>query len=299
MAVLEVFRQGSSDVAQTVNFTFSGTATITTDYTVTFPPGVTGTLSGSNATVTIPAAALSVNVNINVVPDAILEPDETIVVSVTGGTPAGAVLAPFVTAIFVIKNDDFQPVIKMLAVGPASTALVGTATTPTGNPYVAANSGPAPSNWTSWLIGGATGASVLTPSPAVALPYLLKTVLRAPSAQAAIGTDFAVLEATTATDFNIKWRARAVGYELVYQIAGQAAQSAGTYQLNSWVDIIVTTSSLNTLVYADSTLAVSGNPLPAIASLKVFAYSSAIAALAINNSQAYSSTLFPITSTNL
>ncbi len=68
--------------AVTVNYTISGTATNGVDYT---------TLSGS---VVIPAGQNSVNIPVNVIADNIVEGDETVVLTVTGGTSASFTFTP-------------------------------------------------------------------------------------------------------------------------------------------------------------------------------------------------------------
>ncbi|MFM6632778.1 MAG: Calx-beta domain-containing protein, partial [Microcystis panniformis] len=69
-------RSGSTTNSLTVNYTLGGTATLNTDYTRT----------GTNNTVTFAANATTATVTVDPTPDTIVEPDETVILTLASGT---------------------------------------------------------------------------------------------------------------------------------------------------------------------------------------------------------------------
>jgi PKD-like domain/CS domain len=94
----------------TVNFSVGGTATFNTDYAQTGA----ATFSASAGTVTIPSGSNTASVTINPSGDATLEPDETVILTVTTGTgyDAGSPSAATGT----ITNDDTDAVLPKIAI---------------------------------------------------------------------------------------------------------------------------------------------------------------------------------------
>ncbi len=78
-------------------FTLSGTAVQTTDYTVDPSP------------VTIPAGVLAADINVTPADDDLIEPDETVILTL--GTPINATASGTTTHTTTILNDDYPPVI--------------------------------------------------------------------------------------------------------------------------------------------------------------------------------------------
>ena len=95
----------------TVPFTTSGTATNSTDYTITTSP------------VTITAGSLSTTITINVVDDHVYESDETVVV--TMGTPTNAAKGTTTTHTATIVNDD-PPGVTITETGGTNVTEGGT-----------------------------------------------------------------------------------------------------------------------------------------------------------------------------
>jgi hypothetical protein len=84
-----------------VNFAVSGTATFGTDYTVS---GHT-TFTATTASLTIPANATSGSIVVTPVADAIVEADESVILTILP-SPINAQLGPSTVAIGTILNDD-------------------------------------------------------------------------------------------------------------------------------------------------------------------------------------------------
>lgn len=102
--VYTVTRSAASASPLTVNLTTSGTATAGTDYT------------GNAASVTIPANATSATVTIDPTADTVVEPDETVILTIAAG--AGYVIGAPSSATGTILNDDVPA--ASITVAPAS-----------------------------------------------------------------------------------------------------------------------------------------------------------------------------------
>jgi hypothetical protein len=77
-------RSGNTAGTTAANLTWSGTATLTTDYTVAVSAGAT--LSANNLTLTFAAGTATVTVTITPVDDAVVEPSETVTMTIGSGT---------------------------------------------------------------------------------------------------------------------------------------------------------------------------------------------------------------------
>ncbi|SFM64442.1 Calx-beta domain-containing protein [Chitinophaga sp. YR627] len=88
-----------------VNYTLAGTATAGTDYT-------------SGTTVTIPAGQNSITLPIVVNDDLLMEGDETVIITITGGTTAtlGTYTAGTASATLIIADDENMPANKVLSI---------------------------------------------------------------------------------------------------------------------------------------------------------------------------------------
>ena len=114
MATVTAMLSAKSDLPVTVNLAFSGTATLTSDYTAT------------PTSITIPAGSTSGSITLTAVPDTLDESDETIVVdvdSVSNGTEDGT---QQVTA--TISDDDLPPCVTLGLTGSPMAEAGGVAT---------------------------------------------------------------------------------------------------------------------------------------------------------------------------
>ncbi len=110
-------RTGANDFARTVNFSVGGTGTLLTDYTHSGDD----TFSGSAGTVTFAANSATATVTIDPSIDSTVEPDETIVLTVTPGTGYDvATPAAAATATGTITNDDTDVKVELLSVNTVS-----------------------------------------------------------------------------------------------------------------------------------------------------------------------------------
>jgi Domain of unknown function DUF11/HYR domain/Calx-beta domain len=109
-------RTGVTSSALTVNFTVGGTATFNTDYT----QSGAATFTASSGTVSFSAGSTTATVTIDPTADSTVEPDETVILTVTSGT--GYNVASPSAATGTITNDDTD---VTLAVSPASVSEVG------------------------------------------------------------------------------------------------------------------------------------------------------------------------------
>jgi uncharacterized repeat protein (TIGR01451 family) len=96
-----------TNTALTVNFSRSGTASNTVDYTI----------SPTTTSVTIPLGAAAANVTVTPINDALVENDETVVLTLTTGT-GYAVVAPSAATVTIL--DDDQPRVNVVASTPAA-----------------------------------------------------------------------------------------------------------------------------------------------------------------------------------
>ena len=103
-AAFTVTRNGSTELWSTVDYTITGTATNGTDYN-----NIGGT-SGATATtgkITFAAGETSKTITLDVLGDANIEPDETVVITLSNSvSPGGAPTIATATATTTIKNDD-------------------------------------------------------------------------------------------------------------------------------------------------------------------------------------------------
>ncbi|GEP42658.1 hypothetical protein BGE01nite_19490 [Brevifollis gellanilyticus] len=97
-------RTGATTAAMTVNFAATGTASTTTDYSVTNGTGVVNFTAGTGlGSIVIPIGSSTATAIVDPSVDATVEPDETVIVSITSGFYD--IVAP-VSATGTITNDD-------------------------------------------------------------------------------------------------------------------------------------------------------------------------------------------------
>ncbi|MFN6337681.1 MAG: hypothetical protein ACK41W_02980, partial [Cyanobacteriota bacterium] len=101
------FSRSDASSPLTVNYTVGGTAILGVDYTGLPSPGASYSLSFA-------AGSLSASIEVDPVADSIVEPDETVVLTLASGT--GYTIGAAAEAIGVIKNDDAPPVITEITV---------------------------------------------------------------------------------------------------------------------------------------------------------------------------------------
>ncbi|MBC1198382.1 endo-1,3-1,4-beta-glycanase ExsH, partial [Microcystis aeruginosa BLCCF158] len=106
-------RTGVTTNALTVNYTLGGTATLNTDYTRT----------GTTNTVTFAAGSSTATVTVDPTPDTIVEPDETVILTLATGT--GYTVGTTTPVTGTITNSPVPPSIT-LAVSPSSVTEDGT-----------------------------------------------------------------------------------------------------------------------------------------------------------------------------
>ncbi|GBL12621.1 hypothetical protein MSj_04141 [Microcystis aeruginosa Sj] len=104
-------RTGVTTNSLTVNYTLGGTATLNTDYTRT----------GTNNTVTFAANSATATLTVDPTPDTIVEPNETVALTLASGT--GYTIGTTTPVTGTITNDDTS---VTLAVAPASVTEDGT-----------------------------------------------------------------------------------------------------------------------------------------------------------------------------
>ncbi len=114
-------RSGDSTAALTANFSVGGTATLTTDYAATGADSFTA----STGTVTFAAGSSTGTVTVDPVADTAVEPDETVLLTVTAGT--GYTIGTADLATGTITNDDVALPEVTVAVSPGSVLEDGTA----------------------------------------------------------------------------------------------------------------------------------------------------------------------------
>ncbi len=121
--VVTFARTGSTAAALNLVSAISGTATYTTDYSITAGTCAIVTQSASTITVTVPAASANCTINIVPVDDALVEGNETAVFGVPTGTGvAGTGAAATVT----ITDNDTPPVFSLTKAGACAEAVVPT-----------------------------------------------------------------------------------------------------------------------------------------------------------------------------
>jgi hypothetical protein len=121
-----VTRSGSTGGASSVNYAIAGTATNITDYNNI---GGTSAATGIAGTINFTAGETSKTITLNVLGDTIVEPDETIIVTLSN--PAGAGLTPTITtatATTTIINDDKVGVTVNPVTGLTTSEVGGKAT---------------------------------------------------------------------------------------------------------------------------------------------------------------------------
>jgi hypothetical protein len=112
--VVTFARTGSTAAALNLTSAISGTATYTTDYSITAGSCAIVSQSASTITVTVPAAAASCTINIVPVDDVAVEGNETVIFGVpTGVGVAGTGSAATIT----ITDNDSDPVFALAQVG--------------------------------------------------------------------------------------------------------------------------------------------------------------------------------------
>ena len=109
------FTRGDSSGAQTINFSVGGTATFNTDYTQTGADSF-----GATGTVTFADGSLTATVTIDPSADLTVEPDETVILTVTAGS--GYTVGAPASATGTITNDDTA---VSVAVSPLSVSEDG------------------------------------------------------------------------------------------------------------------------------------------------------------------------------
>lgn len=304
MALANFIRQGSTASSVTYNFSVGGTATFNTDYTVTFPPGVTGTWTATSGSVVIPSGSSQVDVTVSPIGDSVLEGDETIVVTLTSTSPAMPISSANSAAALVIKNDDFSVQIKWLAVGSLNGGTTLTGNLQQSSSFIGANQGVAPTNWTSWFVSPVNNAS----SPRLGWestttsidPKLYKAVLRTPN--------FASVDTTTEYIQFTLWFTGTLSFVGDGAGAWRLKWSANgflstPFDVSVWLDMIVEGTLASTTLHINgltSTTAPVGTPNDFQFNSEVYLRGAVgVAALSLTSGQGYSPSLFPITPSNL
>ncbi len=108
-------RTGATTSALTVNYATSGTASATSDFT------------GTGTSVVIPAGSASATVTVDPTADTTVEPDETVVLTITANAGVYAVSGTAGSATGTISNDDVALPSVSVAVSPASVTEDGAA----------------------------------------------------------------------------------------------------------------------------------------------------------------------------
>ena len=136
-------RTGSTASPLTVNYTVGGTATLGSDYTGISPSGITKTVAFASGSATA-------TVTVNPTADVIIEPDETVALTLEAGT--GYTVGTKIAVVGTITNDDIGP----LTPSPSPSPTPAPVPTPSPNPSPTPAPTPTPSP---------NPAPVPTPSP--------------------------------------------------------------------------------------------------------------------------------------
>lgn len=311
MAILTISRQAQNlATQQVVNFAFSGTATIGVDYNLIFPAGISGSLTGTNASVIIPANVASVDLIILPIADILQEVLETIVIRFVSGTPSIAADPQAGACVFTIKNNDSSPVARVLGVTTNSTALIGSLVNVGGSPYPTNNYLNGPENyWDFWVNGAlASGRSDLTLAAAPILPLVIKAVLKSPIALNNVGaSSYACFQDSTPANFAVNWvstgQSTIETWRLQYRTTASGPFSyIDNVRRNTWHDFIWEFSATGVTLRMDNdtTLASSSQPATTLSNVfQLFFYTQAMAAFGVTNSLLYDSSMFPITLQNI
>lgn len=128
-----LLRAGSTDATLQHNLTITGTATYLTDYTVTYPVGISGTWAQGAATAIFPIGVSQINMVVNTVPDTTYELNETIVITLSSTSPVTGISSLANQAVLVITNDDLILQNRWVGLGvKQGTTLAGTITNAAG-----------------------------------------------------------------------------------------------------------------------------------------------------------------------
>ena len=124
-------RSGATSSPLTVNFSVGGTATYSSDYTQTGAASFTA----ASGTVTIPAGQATAQVTIDPIGDTTVEPDETVLLTVTAGT--GYTIGTPAGATGTVLNDEVSANLALGKTAVASTSYSGlpAANVTDGNPW--------------------------------------------------------------------------------------------------------------------------------------------------------------------
>ena len=121
--VVTFARTGSTAATLNLTSAISGTATYTTDYSITAGTCAIVSQSASTITVTVPAASATCTINIVPVDDALVEGNETVIF----GIPTGAAVAGTGTAATItITDNDTPPVFSLTKAGVCAEAVAPT-----------------------------------------------------------------------------------------------------------------------------------------------------------------------------
>jgi Ca2+-binding RTX toxin-like protein len=246
------FTRTDSTEAQTVNFSVGGTATFNTDYT----QSGAATFTASTGTVSFAIGSLTATVTVDPSTDATVEPDETVVLTVTAGT--GYTVGAPSSATGTITNDDTD---VSVAVSPLSVAEDGA----TNLVYTFTRSGVISSPLTvNFSVGGtATFSSDYTQSGAASFTPPTGTVtFGAGSSTATVTVDPTADGAAEANETVILTLAAGTGYNVV------APNSATGTILNDDTEVSVAVSPSSVLedgptnmVYTFTRVGITSGPL--------------------------------------
>jgi hypothetical protein len=301
MALVNFIRQGSTSVAQTINFSVGGSATFNTDYTIVFPSGITGTWTSTTGSVIIPIGSSQVDVSLNITGDSIVETDETVLITITSVSPVVGISSTNSAAVLIIQNDDFTVNIRVIGVTLDGTQLVGTRV---GGPtsWTASNAGSAPANWTNWLTGSnSSGGFEFVFAGATSNPQVAKFAVGTPTAAPVNTTTEYLMFNFGAPGFGVSLRGNSSGNWDYLLYWNNALVGSFLNKLpNTWNDFIFSYDGVTWVVYLDGVSSLSlGSSGGATSIVTRFYGSSRFAALSLSSSLAYSPGMFPITPANL
>lgn len=319
-ATVKFVRSGSTAATLTHNLTISGTATFPTDYTVTYPAGVGGSWLGSTATINYPIGVSEAELTFSSVGDTTYEVDETIVVELTSTTPVTPISTTEFQTIIVLKNDDVRVQRVWIGVGlPRGTTLQGTITNPatagTGLDVIGVLRGTAgvwPNHVTASSVATLTNTFVndLVANDPL-LPTIAKYVCVAPVQSPTVGVVALIVSQTNVATAEVRlyWGCTTAGQWRLF--IGSSTSTTATAPLGGTANgvlpgatvdcIIVKTPGVNnSSVYMDGTLVASNVTLQA-AGLNRFdlTANAGLAAMSVVQGINYSTTMFPITTSNL
>lgn len=275
-------RTGSVTSAVSINFSISGNAIYGSsagqDYTLSFPSGVTGTLSISSGstngtgTITIDAGQTFSELTLTTTVDAVNESTEFVNITITGSSPSVAINPSSSAAQVTILDDDFT--VNGLAAPFNFIINNGAYVNNVNSPAIFNNAGNPPANFTSWVTASAINFYdsffySASSTDIFGQMAMIKVVYKIPSTQPTLpgwfnigGVQHYLLvhrdNVANSVRFSYSYvTPTTVRFHIILYTGGNTvvATTSNTYPAGSWVDLVFTRIGLlYSLITASETL---------------------------------------------